>query len=81
MSYQNLPNSCWAMLKWEVEYNVCIHWESIPRTVRRNLIANKKAETFSIIDEELAKFSGKYSMEHLFFESDAHYTMFLLRWS
>lgn len=80
MSYQNLPNRllpCWAMLEWEVE----IAWDSMPFTVKQNLIANKKAETFSILNEELAKFSGKYSGEYLFFESDAHYTMFLLRWS
>jgi hypothetical protein len=84
MSYQNLPIRllpCWAMLKWEVEYNVCIEWDSMPFTVKHNLIVNKKVETFSILDEELAKFNGRFHMEHLLFESEASYTLFLLRWS
>lgn len=63
------------------EYEVCIEWDCMPITVKHNLIVNKKAEKFSVLNEELSKFNGEYRGERLFFKTAAAYTWFVLRWS
>ena len=68
-----------------------IHWTSIPKTVRLNIIEFINHD-FQILEDEptlvqqlqaeLAKCNGYYTEKNItVFESEEDYTWFLLRWS
>jgi len=71
--------------------NYSIHWTLMPESVRSNIISFLNHD-FKLMDnalslvqklqDEMSKYKGYYTEDNrAIFESEAHYTMFLLRWS